>query len=83
MVLVMDIGEVVEFVTPFYKERDIMHNFSHIKRICRKAVQIKEVMELEGDDEVLLMGCYFHGIIRKYNDEVRYFLQNSSIEKKR
>lgn len=83
MVLVMDIGEVVEFVTPFYKERDIMHNFSHIERICRKAVQIKQVMELAGDDEVLFMGCYFHGIIRKYNDEVRYFLQNSSIEKKR
>ena len=83
MGLVMDIDEVVEFVIPFYKERDIMHDFSHIERICRKAVQIKQIMELRADDEVLLMGCYFHGIIRKYNDKVRYFLQNNLINKKR
>lgn len=83
MVLVMDISDVVKFVTPFYKERDIMHNFSHIERICRKAMHIKQVMELDGDEEILLLGCYFHGIIRRYNGEVRYFLQNNSIDKVR
>lgn len=79
----MDTISIIRFVAPYYNKRDIMHDFSHIERISHKALCIKRTLELEGDEEILLLGCYFHGIIRRYENDVREFLQSNSVEEER
>lgn len=72
-------SELIEFVTPYYKDKDIMHDLSHIRRLSESASRLVKSYP-DADKEALHLAAYFHGFIYKHEDEVRNFLSNNSIE---
>jgi uncharacterized protein len=56
-----------------------MHDLSHIRRILKVAMQIAQPYESEIDQEVLVYGAYFHGIIDLYKENIIRFLQSQNI----
>lgn len=61
-----------QMVAPYYEDKDIMHDFSHIERILNLAIDIGQAYEY--DAELLQLGAYFHGMIYLAEAEVVQFL---------
>ncbi len=61
-----------KMVAPYYQDKDIMHDFSHIERILNLAVDIGQAYQY--DEELLHLGAYFHGMIYVAEAEVVAFL---------
>ena len=60
---------LIEFVTPYYADKDIMHNMWHIELVKKKIDKILEISNYEINYEFLILAMYFHGFI--YSDEKR------------
>ena len=58
---------LLDFVRPYYADKDIMHNMWHIELVERKVKQILTAGDYRVDEEGLILAAYFHGFI--YNDE--------------
>jgi uncharacterized protein len=71
------IEELENFVKPFYNQKDIMHNLSHIRRILKIAKTLSKKYKI--DKEVLIYGAYFHGIIYSKEEEIKKFLKTKEI----
>jgi uncharacterized protein len=71
------------FVAPFYEPKDIMHDLSHIRRILKVAMKIAEPYQSEIDQEVLIYGAYFHGIIKHFQENIIRFLQLQNISQEK
>lgn len=61
-----------KMVAPYYEDKDIMHDFSHIERILRLALEIGQ--DYDYNEELLHLGAYFHGMIYLAETEVVQFL---------
>jgi uncharacterized protein len=70
-----------EFVTPLYNKKDIGHNFAHIERVIRQASRIAANYSV--DDELLMLGAYFHGVIHIDEGKVRDFLRREKVAEDR
>lgn len=75
------ISEVKKFVLPYYEGKDMMHNFSHIERVLKLAKKIAKNYQV--DDELLIIGGYFHGVIHIDESKVIDFLQSKGGEETR
>lgn len=60
---------LLEFVEPYYADKDIMHNMWHIELVERMVEKILSVSNYEVEKECLKLATYFHGFI--YRDEER------------
>ncbi len=67
------IKELEVFVKPFYEKKDIMHNLAHIRRILKIARNLSKKYKV--DNEILICGAYFHGIIYNKEKEIKKFLK--------
>ena len=67
--------EIIEFVTPYYKDKDIMHNMWHIELVKKKIDQIIEITKYEFNYENLILAMFFHGFIYKNEKEIREWLK--------
>jgi uncharacterized protein len=71
------IEKAKEFVMPYYLEKDIGHDFSHIERVLKLAVKIAERYAV--DNELLTLGAYFHGVIHLDEEKVIKFLRDKKV----
>lgn len=60
---------LIEFVEPYYADKDIMHNMWHIELVQKMISRILSCSSYTVDEECLKLATYFHGFI--YKDEVK------------
>lgn len=58
---------LLEFVEPYYADKDIMHNMWHIELVQKMVDKILADSNYTVDEECLKLATYFHGFI--YSDE--------------
>lgn len=58
---------LLEFVEPYYADKDIMHNMWHIELVQKMVNRILSNCNYTVDEECLKLATYFHGFI--YSDE--------------
>ena len=63
----MNINNLLDFVKPYYEDKDIMHNLSHINRVFIYVEKLLKAGKYEADIDILKYAVYFHGFI--YNSE--------------
>lgn len=59
----------MEFIAPYYVDKDIMRNLWHIELVERQAKRILALGHYQIDPEKLYLAMYFHGFI--YRDEAK------------
>ncbi|PRZ12345.1 uncharacterized protein CLV36_1148 [Laceyella sediminis] len=81
----MDVQRLEDFCWPFYEEKDMMHNLDHIHRVLKMACQIAKPYQDQIDQEVLIAGAYFHGIINKEENrnQILNFLESQGVNKEK
>jgi len=79
----MDKEKLVDFVTPYYANKDIMHNMWHIELVIKYVDRILNSGHYQVDYESLIYAAYFHGLI--YSDEsiVIDWLRSQNIEEEK
>ncbi|WP_066505268.1 hypothetical protein [Abyssisolibacter fermentans] len=63
----IDYEVLKEFIILYYKDKDIMHDLSHIERVIKTVKSLMKYVECNIDYEVIVYAAYFHGFI--YNDD--------------
>lgn len=58
---------LVDFIKPYYMNKDIMHNLSHIDRVLKYAEKLLKAGNYKTDADILMYAAYFHGFV--YNSE--------------
>ena len=76
----IDEKALVEFVEPYYKEKDIMHNMWHIELVKKQMDKILSVSHDEVDYKSLLLAMYFHGFIYKEEQKIRAWLDEQNYD---
>lgn len=79
----LTIKEIEDFVKPFYKGKDIVHNLSHIRRILKTAKMLMKHYENEIDKDLIVYGAYFHGIIYEKEKQIYKFLKSQGLPDKK
>lgn len=67
-------AELLEFVRPYYENKEIMHNMWHIELVRKKVEQILAVGNYNVDEDCLILATYFHGFIYSDEDIIRQWL---------
>ena len=65
---------LIEFVEPYYKDKDIMHNMWHIELVQKMINKILETGNYDVDEESLILAMYFHGFIYRDEEKIREWL---------
>ena len=75
--------ELIEFVKPYYKDKDIMHNMWHIELVKKAIDKILKNSNYNIDYDNIIIAMYFHGFIYSDEDKIRAWLkkQNYEVEK--
>lgn len=73
---------LLEFVEPYYIEKDIMHNMWHIELVRKMVNRILSISHYKVNEESLTLATYFHGFIYRDEEEIKRWLvsQNYSDE---
>ena len=58
----ISVDKVKEFVAPFYKDDDIMHDLSHIERMLLSVRKLIKNEDATIDTEAIVCAAYFHGL---------------------
>lgn len=73
--------EPEEFVHKFYKNKDMMHDLSHIKRILATAVKMSK--KHKADLSILTLVAYFHGVdLKLHRQDVTDYLRGQGFKMK-
>jgi uncharacterized protein len=64
---IFNINELIEFVVPYYQNKDIMHNLSHIETVLKCTDRISKHNGITINEDVIRYVAYFHGFV--YNEE--------------
>lgn len=65
---------LVDFVEPYYIDKDIMHNMWHIELVKKMVNKILSISNYEVDKECLTLAIYFHGFIYKEEEKIKQWL---------
>ena len=79
----IDESMIIEFIEPFYKNKDIMHDLSHIKRVNYTLEELIKDFEGLYDYDILKFALYFHGFIYSYEDIIRNWLKDKKYDEKK
>jgi len=71
---------LLEFVEPYYADKDIMHNMWHIELVKKMVDKILAGSSYEVDKESLELATYFHGFIYREEDKIRQWMQDSGYD---
>jgi len=71
----MYLDNLIEFVKPYYKEKDIMHDLSHIERVMKSVEKLKFKIKSSMDKEAITYATYFHGFIYTAEKEIMEWLR--------
>lgn len=65
---------LLDFVEPYYIDKDIMHNMWHIELVKRMVNKILSASSYRVDEECLTMAVYFHGFIYRDEDKIKQWM---------
>lgn len=71
--------KIRNFVEPFYRTKDIMHDMSHLDRIKVALNDLANEVDFSFDKEVAEAALYFHGIIYSDEEKVIQFLKEIGV----
>ena len=77
---------ILDFVKPYYENKDIMHNMWHIELVKKKIDEIISMSNYDINYEYLILAMYFHGFIYSDEEKIRDWLSergynNSEIDR--
>jgi uncharacterized protein len=75
----MDTLKLKEFVEPYYKGKDIMHDILHIERVLKSVDRLIKNIRQPFDMEAIIYAAYFHGFIYNAEREIIVWLKNNGI----
>jgi len=75
----VDIEALEKFVVPYYQNKDIMHDISHIERVLKCVERLLKNTNESVDSEAIIYAAYFHGFIYSAENEIIVWLKNSGI----
>jgi len=75
----MDKTKLIEFVHPYYADKDIMHNMWHIELINKWVNKILDMTCYDVNREHLTFATYFHGFIYSHEADVRGWLNSQGL----
>lgn len=78
----MNRDALLEFVTPYYQAKDIMHNLWHIELVVKTVDKIIAMGNYPVDRDKLLLATYFHGFIYSKEQEIRRWLSTQNYTQK-
>ena len=71
---------LLEFVEPYYADKDIMHNMWHIGLVKKMVSKILSSSSYEVDEDCLELATYFHGFIYRDEDKIRQWMQEQGYD---
>lgn len=77
--------EIENFVLPYYSQKDLMHNFEHIQRLKKLALNMCKQYEGNVDKDLVICGAYFHGLVYEdhIREEIKVFLKKLGFSNKK
>ncbi len=66
--------ELLKFVSPYYADKDIMHNMWHIELVEKTVNRIISMCNYTVDEECLKLATYFHGFIYSDEEKIKQWL---------
>lgn len=75
----VNINDLLSFVTPYYENKDIMHNLSHIERVLRYVDKLLEAGRYHVNEDILTYSAYFHGFIYSSEDCIVEWLKMQQV----
>jgi len=75
----MDKVKLIEFVRPYYANKDIMHNMWHIELVEKWVNKILNMNCYAANVEYLTFATYFHGFIYTHEADVRAWLKEQNL----
>ncbi len=75
----INIDNLLDFVKPYYENKDIMHNLSHIDRVLKYVEKLLKTCDYDVDMEVLTYAAYFHGFIYSNEKNVVHWLKAQGV----
>lgn len=73
--------KLIEFVAPYYKNKDIMHDLSHIERVLKYVERLVKSIDYKVDIDILIYGAYFHGFIYNSEKNIIQWLQSQNMSR--
>lgn len=77
----MNMDMLINFVEPYYSDKDIMHNMWHMKMVKQQIDKILQLGEFDINYDDLVYAMYFHGFIYSNENEIRKFLIDANFDK--
>lgn len=77
---VMDNERLLDFVTPFYAEKDIMHNMWHIELVIKYVNKIVDWGRYKVDYDKLIIAAYLHGFIYSHEELIKAWLAKQGFQ---
>ena len=74
---------LLEFVEPYYIDKDIMHNMWHIELVRKMIHKILSAGSYKVDEECLILAAYFHGFIYTEEAKIKQWLISQNYDDKR
>jgi len=71
---IMNKTNLIKFATPYYAEKDIMHNMWHIELVEKLANKILETSNYNVNINHLTLATYFHGFIYSHENDIKAWL---------
>lgn len=76
----MENKKVIEFVKPYYENKDIMHNMWHMELVKKKIDEVISISNYKVNYEYLILAMYFHGFIYSDEKKIRDWLKENKYE---
>lgn len=77
-----DENSLLEFISPYYADKDIMHNMWHIKLMLKAVNKVISLGKYEIDRECLVLATYFHGFVYRDEPAIRSWMHAKGYENK-
>ncbi|BBB89699.1 MAG TPA: hypothetical protein PKA28_12530 [Methylomusa anaerophila] len=75
----VNLDKLLEFASPFYSNKDEMHNLSHIYRMIKAAQSLMKYYKGQVNGDLIIYGSYFHGLIDCQEEPIREYLASRGI----
>ena len=72
--------ELLEFVRPYYADKDIMHNLWHIELMEKSIKRVISLGDYDVDRECLTFATYFHGFVYRDKQAIRTWMYRNGYE---
>lgn len=79
----IDEKALLEFVEPYYADKDIMHNMWHIELVRKMIRRILSISNYKVDEESLMLATYFHGFIYREEEKIKQWMAAQSFHEEK